>query len=511
MNVDIRPFDLNGCKCRLKSDPKELQQLLSEQITTKLRKKSKVLDNMSGDLLIGGRFTEIDEGNFALHFMLAFLGKAWVAGHITVQYNGNGLVHEPFRMCRTFSAFTNGRHQLRGDTKFVADLVVKKTIAADSRDDLKWRLENDGNFVYRIRREDRLRLPLGGEPRSKKFKTRDFFSFNKEFAVLIRTGIPIVAALDAIIEKSEPSELNNILQQVRYDVSTGESLSEAFAKYPRIFSRLYISSLEAGEKSGDIPEALTKHVAYLNQMMALRRKVISASIYPLILVGASVAVLFLLLIYVVPAFTKTYFESGTQLPTITLLLINVSTSIKDNFLYIVGIGIALTIGWMRAIKNEAARTLMDQWLLRIPYLGQLYISYATAVFLRTVAMVLTAGAPLVESVRTAAGTLNNLFLKDRLIQVVRRITEGLGFSEALEETESFPHLAVRMIAAGESGGELEQVLVDAADFFDDEVDVRLTLISSAIEPALMIIMGLLIGFIVLAMYMPIFQLAGTIQ
>ena len=388
---------------------------------------------------------------------------------------------------------------------------VKKTIAADSRGDLKWRLEKDGHFVYRIRREDRLRLPLGGETRSKKFKTRDFFSFNKEFSVLIRAGMPIVSALDAIIEKSEPSELNNILQQVRYDVSTGESLSDAFAKYPRIFSRLYISSLQAGEKSGNIPEALIKHVAYLKQMMALRRKLISASVYPLILVTASIAVLFLLLIYVVPSFTKTYFESGTQLPTITLVLINVSNGVKDHFLYLCVLGILIVAGWAHAARRETMRIHMDQWLLHVPYLGRLYISYATALFLRTVAMVLTAGAPLIESVRIAAGTLNNLFLRDKLIQVVRRITEGLGFSEALEETESFPHLAIRMIAAGESGGELEQVLIDAADFYDDEVDVKLSLISSAIEPVLMIIMGLLIGFIVLAMYMPIFQLAGTIQ
>jgi len=388
---------------------------------------------------------------------------------------------------------------------------VKKTIAADSRDDLQWRLEKDGHFVYRIRREDRLRLPLEGEPRSKKFKIRDFFSFNKEFAVLIRTGMPIVAALDAIIEKSEPSELNNILQQVRYDVSTGESLSDAFAKYPRIFSNLYISSLQAGEKSGNIPEALIKHVAYLKQMMALRRKLISASVYPLILVTASVAVLFLLLIYVVPAFTKTYFESGTQLPAITMVLINVSNGIKNNFIYLALLAILMTVGWAHAARRETLRIYMDQWLLKVPYLGRLYISYATALFLRTVAMVLTAGAPLIESVRIASGTLNNLFLRAKLILVVRRITEGLGFSEALDETEAFPHLAIRMIAAGESGGELEQVLLDAADFYDDEVDVKLTVISSTIEPALMIIMGLLIGFIVLAMYMPIFQLAGTIQ
>ena len=388
---------------------------------------------------------------------------------------------------------------------------VKKTIAADSREDLKWRLEKDGHFVYRIKREDRLKLALGCEVRSKRFKIRDFFSFNKEFAVLIRTGMPIVAALDAIIEKREPSELNNILQQVRYDVSTGESLSDAFAKYPRIFSKLYISSLQAGEKSGNIPDALVKHVAYLKQMMALKRKLISASVYPLILVTASIAVLFLLLIYVVPAFTKTYFETGTQLPAITMVLITFSNTVKDYFVVLAIVVVIGLVGWNRLLRNETWRTLRDQWLLKLPYIGSLYVSYATALVLRTVAMVLAAGAPLIESVRIAAGTLNNLFLRDNLLHVVRRITEGYGFSEALEETESFPHLAIRMIAAGESGGELEQVLVDAADFYDDEVDAKLAIISSSIEPVLMIIMGLLIGFIVLAMYMPIFQLAGTIQ
>lgn len=388
---------------------------------------------------------------------------------------------------------------------------VKKTIAADSREDLKWRLENEGHFVYRIKREDRRKLTLGGEVRPKRFRIRDFFSFNKEFAVLIRTGMPIVSSLDAIIEKSEPSELNNILQQVRYDVSTGESLSDAFAKYPRIFSKLYISSLQAGEKSGNIPDALIKHTAYLKQMMALKRKLISASVYPLILVTASIAILLLLLIYVVPAFTKTYFESGTELPAITMVLIGLSNGIKDHFLYLVMLAIVIAVGLRQASRNETWRTFRDQWMLKVPYLGELYMSYATALVLRTVAMVLTAGAPLIESVRIAAGTLNNLFLRDKLLQVVKRITEGYGFSEALEETESFPRLAIRMIAAGESGGELEQVLVDAADFYDDEVDAKLAIISSSIEPALMIIMGLLIGFIVLAMYMPIFQIAGTIQ
>jgi len=170
----------------------------------------------------------------------------------------------------------------------------------------------------------------------------------------------------------------------------------------------------------------------------------------------------------------------------------------------------LAIGFRYAIRKEALRIYWDRILLHLPYIGPLYRSYATALFLRTVAMVLSAGATLVDSIRTAAGTLSNLFLQDKSAGVVQRITEGSGFSEALAATGEFPKLAVRMIAAGESGGELEQVLIDAADFYDDEVEVKLAIISATIEPALMVLMGLMIGFIVLAMYMPIFQLAGTV-
>ena len=385
-----------------------------------------------------------------------------------------------------------------------------RSLTAGSKEDLKSRLEQEGHFIYKIKRKDPLRLSLRLATASRKFKLRDFFSFNKEFAVLIRTGLPIVTALDAITEKSKANELDTILQQVRYDVSTGASLSEAFAKYPRHFSGIYLSALQAGERSGDIPDALSKHTEYLKKIMALRRKLVTASVYPLILSIASIAVLLLMLVWVVPSFTQTYFESDTPLPAITMLLITFSNALRSNFVYIVLAGIALLIGFQWARRHEAIGVRLDQLMLNLPYTGRIYRSYATALFTRTVAMILSAGAPLIESVGLAAGALNNRFLQEQTAAVVTRITEGAGFSEALEETGQFPHLAVRMIAAGESGGELEQVLLDAADFYDDEVDVMLSALSSGIEPVLMLIMGLIIGFMVLAMYLPIFQLAGTV-
>jgi type IV pilus assembly protein PilC len=385
-----------------------------------------------------------------------------------------------------------------------------RAFAAVSKADLKWRLEQEGHFVYKIARKDRMRLSIGKGPRSRKIRIRDFFSFNKEFAILIRTGLPIVNAIDTITEKSKATELNAILQQVRYDVSTGESLSEAFAKYPRHFSGLYISALQAGERSGNIPEALEKHTEYLKRVMALRRKLVTASVYPLILSGASVAVLLLLLVWVVPSFTQTYFESGTPLPAMTTLLIGFSNAIRSNFVYLALAGVGLFIGFQWAQRQDAFKLRFDQFILHLPYTGRIYRSYATAMFTRTVAMILSAGAPLIDAVKLAAGALHNRFLQEKTSTVVARITEGYGFSEALEETGQFPHLAVRMIAAGESGGELEQVLENAADFYDDEVEVMLAVLSSGIEPTLMLLMGLLIGFMVLAMYLPIFQLAGTV-
>ncbi|MDJ0802567.1 MAG: type II secretion system F family protein [Desulfobacterales bacterium] len=384
-----------------------------------------------------------------------------------------------------------------------------RAFTAVSKADLKWRLEQEGHFVYKIDRKDRIRFAFP-KAASRKIRLRDFFSFNKEFAVLIRTGLPIVSALDAITAKSNPSQLNTILQQVRHDVSTGESLSEAFAKYPVHFSGLYVSTLQAGERSGNIPDALEKHTEYLKNMMALRRKLITASVYPLILTLAASGVLLLLLIWVVPSFTQTYSESDTPLPAMTTMLIAFSNMIRNHMVYLVIAGGALLIGFQLALRREGFRLRVDQLLLRLPYTGRVYRSYATAMFTRTVSMILSAGATLIEAVGLAAGALNNRFLQSHMTAVVARITEGYGFSEALEETGQFPHLAVRMIAAGESGGELEQVLNDAAEFYDDEVAVMLAALSAGIEPALMLLMGLLIGFIVLAMYLPIFQLAGTV-
>jgi len=387
--------------------------------------------------------------------------------------------------------------------------IVEETITADSKAILIKRLKKEGNFVLEIRREEEFGSLKKGIIR-RRIKANDLLSFNREFSVLIRTGLSIVAALDAVIEKGEESELSKILKKIRDDITAGESLSGAFGKYSNIFSKLYIASLQAGEKSGNIPLAISRYIEYIKKMSDIKQKVISASVYPLILVMASFFVLLFLLIFVVPVLTESFLESDNQLPFITVILVNFSTSLESYIFYILFLLICLAAGFCYFKKTDFGRLCVDRWKLHIPFIGNLYLHYSISKLTRTLNTVLSGGIPLVEAVKLSSGTLNNYFLKFRLDEVVKSLEEGEGFSESLLKTKAFPSMAVRMISAGESGGALEQVLEDIADFYASDVDIKLSILTSAIEPALMVIMGFIIGFIVLAMYMPIFQLAGAV-
>jgi len=386
--------------------------------------------------------------------------------------------------------------------------IVEETITADSKAILIKRLKKEGNFVLEIRREEGLGSHKKGISR-RRIKANDLLSFNREFSVLIRTGLSIVAALNAVIEKDEESELSKILKKIRDDITAGESLSGAFGKYSNIFSKLYVVSLQAGEKSGNIPLAISRYIEYIKKMSDIKQKVISASVYPLILVMASFFVLLFLLIFVVPVLTESFLESDTQLPFITVILVNFSTILKSYVFYILFLLICSVAGFYYFKKTDLGILCVDRWKLNIPFLGNLYLHYSISKLARTLNTVLSGGIPLVEAVKVSSSTLNNHFLKLRFDEIIKSLEEGEGFSESLLKTKVFPSMTVRMISAGESGGALEQVLEDIADFYASDVDIKLSILTSAIEPALMVIMGLIIGFIVLAMYMPIFQLAGV--
>jgi len=388
--------------------------------------------------------------------------------------------------------------------------IVEKNLIADNKASLKEHLENEGNFLLQIRKTGRGESFFQKGINRKRFKIRDFLSFNHEFSVLIKAGLPIVKALDSILEKDDEGELNDILKEIRNDVFKGGSLSDSFRKYSNLVSNFYVASLAAGEKSGNIPVAISRYLKYMKKMLALRQKVVSASIYPAILIVVSTFVLFFLLIYVVPTFTQTYFSAGTKLPRITLFLVVTGGILKSNFVEILFCLIFLAAGFFYFRRSETGRLYIDKWKLAVPFLGDIYSHFFVSKMSRTLSMVLASGTPLVNSVQISADTMGNKFLKLKIEMVIKLLKEGAGFSKSLLKTEVFPKLAIRMIDAGESAGALEKVLDDVSDFYENSVDTKLSILSSSIEPILMVIMGFMIGFIVLAMYLPIFQLAGTV-
>jgi len=376
---------------------------------------------------------------------------------------------------------------------------------------LNGQIERDGYFVIDIQRADGVRALIKGGMPGRKVRLKDLMAFSQEFSVLIKAGLPIISALNVIIERRGGDELARILTEVRNDISSGGSLSEAFGKHTHLFSGLYISSLKAGERSGNIPSSLARYIVYIKKVLEIRRKMVTASVYPVILTTVSIFVIFFLMVYVVPSFAGTYLEAGADLPRLTLLLIESSRLLREYSLAILLLAAGMVLGYRAYIGSEKGRIAVDRVKLGIPFLGSLFIDYSLSRMSRTLATVLQGGMPLLDSLRVSSGTLDNQFLKTKLDRAAEEIEKGAGFSEAVSNTKAFPRLAMSMLEAGEKSGAIDQVLNDLADYYDSEIDVRLSMLTSAVEPALMVIMGLVIGFIVLAMYMPIFQMAGTIR
>ncbi len=388
--------------------------------------------------------------------------------------------------------------------------VIEKTLIAANKSSLTEHLERQGDFVVDIRRVEGLGPFLKQGRARRRVKRRDFQVFNQEFSVLIKAGLPILQALDTIIDKRPDDEFKEVLSEIRHDVSGGSSLSEAFDNYSHIFSRLYTATLQAGEKSGDVGLAVTRYIEYQKKTVEIRQKVIKASVYPVILTVVSVFVVFFLLLYVVPSFTETYFESGTELPGLTMTLIGISNIVKSNIMYLTALPVLFAIGYRAMKRTGTGTSYVDKLKLKLPFFGDIYVQYALSKLTRTLATVLRGGMPLLNSLQISSGAVGNHFLKMKLDEATLSLEKGAGFSESLSATGAFPRLALSMIEAGESSGSLEFILDEMADFYESNVDMRLAVLTSAIEPALMIMMGLLIGFIVLAMYLPIFQMASVV-
>ena len=389
------------------------------------------------------------------------------------------------------------------------DKIIEKEIEAANQDMLRQSLEEQGFFVFEIKKKSFQFLWEKGIAR-RGVDTKELLTFNQELLVLMKAGLPIIQALDTILEKSGKGKLTDILREVREDIKGGAALSEAFEKHSRVFSTLYIASIRAGEKTGDLPQTLRRFIAFIKRVEGFRKKVIAAFIYPAILVTVAFLAVTVLLIYVVPTFTKIFADAGSQLPMPTQILILFTTMLRKYILLFIGMIVVALVLFRRWCMTEQGRYLVDGWKLRIPLVGSLVSTYAVAGFSRTFATILGSGIPIVEALRMSVGTLNNKVLERRLLEAIVRVEEGTMLTTAIEKVRMMPPLALRMIGVGETTGALEEMLGEISDYFEEEIDRKLQILTTAIEPAVMIVMGFIIGAIIITMYLPIFKIAGTV-
>ena len=381
--------------------------------------------------------------------------------------------------------------------------LAERRLSADSAGALRRHLESEGHFVLELRRTG------GAGGMASRFRARrrmdplEWTAFNREFSVLLKAGLPVVGALDAVIDHrgEGKGEISRFLADVRSTVASGSSLADAVEKHA--VSRLYAATLRAGERGGDLVSALERYLVHAKKVAEVRRQVVAASVYPLILTAVSVFTLAFLLFHVVPAFAGPFRDAGAELPFLTRTLLGFGEALRERYpIFLAAPAVSAAAGFF-LVRTEGGRSILDRWKLELPFLGPLHFHYAAAAVARTLATVLAGGTPLVESLRVAGGVVDNRHLVRRLGEVGAAMERGERFADSLKKAGALPELAVRMIDAGEGAGAMVPVLEDVADFYDADVENRLRILTAAIEPGLMVLMGGLVGLIVLAMYLPI--------
>jgi type IV pilus assembly protein PilC len=348
---------------------------------------------------------------------------------------------------------------------------------------------------------------LGGR---KKLNLEKFLIFNQQFVTLIRAGLPILKGLDLLADRLTDPKLGPHVKAVREDVRNGTLLSEAF-RARGVFPKIYVTSVMAGEKSGSLTEVMDRYVSYQKTSLAVRKKVMVSLMYPCILVVLVVLLMVFLVTFVVPKFATLYDSFHADLPAPTRILIAVGHAAQAYIVGFAAVLLAAIVGFRWWARRESARTAIDRFKLKVPGLGDIWLKYQVAQLSRILSTLLTGGIPLVQAMETAAESLNAPLLQRAVETAGKSVREGQPLSGSLKALKLFPGLAVDMIEVGESTGALPQMLNSVAEFFEDDVNTRMQAMMSLIEPAIMLVMGTFVAFVLVSLYLPIFSLADTIR
>src|SRR5688500_17266796 len=386
--------------------------------------------------------------------------------------------------------------------------IIEGTYVAQSEAALRRELEDKGLHVLSLKP----RLGLGGISfggQSRKIKRHEFLVFNQELATLLKAGMPLVQSLDILRTRLSNPVFKSVLDDVYEKVRSGTALSDAFGAHGDLFPSVYTASLMAGERSGNLDAVLRRFVSYSKTIDTVRSKTISAMVYPVILVLLAVVLVGIIVVKVVPTFAEFYGSFNAELPLSTRMIVALSDLIRGQlWLILIALG-AAAFGFYTWVKQPGRGAQFDRWLLKMPVIGASVHKFSTSQMARTMATLLGGGIPLVNALEIAARSTGNRHMGKELEIVGARVREGQSFAGTLLERQTVPDVAIKMIEVGESTGSLTEMLNSLADFYDEEIETEVSRFVTLIEPAMLAFMGVVIAGIVLALYLPLFELTSV--
>ncbi len=374
---------------------------------------------------------------------------------------------------------------------------------------------NPAAIKAEIRRQGIIPANVKKKPKSFSFgdniTPKDIAQFTRQLHTMLRSGVPIVQAVDMVAMSSKKEKLKKLLTDVRDDISGGTSLSNALRKHPLYFSALYSNLVEAGEEAGILEDILSRLASYLERMESIKSKVKKAMIYPISVFMVAIGVTMFLLIYVIPTFEEVFANFGAELPAFTQMVLGLSAIVQSWWWLIIGGAVLPVIAIIQARKRSAnARRLFDRILLKIPLFGQLARLSATSRFARTLSTMFNSGVPLVEALESVAGATGNVVYEEATLEMREAVSIGQQLNFSMRQSTIFEYMVIQMVAIGEEAGSLGDMLQKVAEYYEEELDSMIDALMTLIEPLIIVVLGTLIGGLIVAMYLPIFQLAMTV-
>ncbi|MGA8037667.1 MAG: type II secretion system F family protein [Candidatus Acidiferrales bacterium] len=383
--------------------------------------------------------------------------------------------------------------------------IFQQLETAQSEGEVRQKLLDRGFLVLSVKNEFNLAATFGSARRQKKIKIGDFLIFNQQFNTLIKAGLPILKSLDLLAERAAAQSLRPVLADVRQRVREGALLSEALSAQGS-FPPVYVTAISAGERSGSLSGVIDQYISYLRVSTGFRKSLVTALIYPSILVIAVIVILSYLITYAMPQFSKLYEDLGIQLPAITQFMLDIAVPLRHYFIVFIGGGALLAAAIYLWTRSDRGALAIDRIKPKIPVFGDIWLKAQIAQFVRTLSTLLSGGTPLVAALDTSSQAIGSRLIATSVQKSAERVREGKTLSDSLAQTKLIPDLALEMIEVGEASGALSAMLTSVAEFYEDEVATRLQRTLIWISPAILLIMAVVIGFILISLYLPLFSL-----